>query len=311
MSAAGRLLVGTAGGLYDGGGRSLIADRRVTALSARLDGGHLAVLDGAELWAGEGVRWDRLATLAEAADLGGELSATCVAAIDGRVLVGTSEAHLLTADGAGRLRRESAFDEAPGRERWYTPWGGPPDTRSIAVSPAGDVYVGVHVGGILRAPGGSGPWVPTIDVDADVHQVATAAGGEVLVACALGFASSGDRGESWHFVTAGLHGAYSRAVAVAGEWTLLSSSTGPSTARAAVYRRPLAAAGTDEPFVRCAGGLPEWFGANIDTGHLTAAGDTAAVATPEGTIFLSGDSGASWREVAGGLPPVTALALSS
>ena len=95
-------------------------------------------------------------------------AATCLAAAGGReeLLVGTEGAHLLRVAG-GEARPEPGFDEADGRARWYTPWGGPPDTRTIAVAGDGTVYVNVHVGGVLRSEG-DGRWVPTVDIDADV-----------------------------------------------------------------------------------------------------------------------------------------------
>lgn len=44
-----------------------------------------------------------------------------------------------------------SFEQAEGREEWYTPWGGLPDVRSLAVGTAGERYVNVHVSGILRS----------------------------------------------------------------------------------------------------------------------------------------------------------------
>ena len=108
------------------------------------------------------------------------------------------------------------------------------------------------------------------------------------------------------FVTAGLHADYSRAVAVAGDWLLLSASTGPSTNRAAVYRRPVDAADDGAPFERCT----DWFTENINTGSLAGnAAGQAAVASPDGTVMMSDDAGASWREAASGLGRVNRLLL--
>ena len=44
---------------------------------------------------------------------------------------------------------DALFDAIPTRSGWTTPWGGPPDTRSIAIGPAG-LFAGVHVGGVWR-----------------------------------------------------------------------------------------------------------------------------------------------------------------
>src|SRR5207247_2735347 len=162
------------------------AGRSVTALApARAE--LWAVVDGTEIWhAAEA--WDQVADLAE--DLA-SLRATVIADTAAGVLVGTSEARLLRVED-GSLRPIAGFDDADGRSGWYTPWGGPPDTRSMA-DWDDDVYVNVHVGGIVRSDDRGQTWSPTIDVDADVHQVATAEG-LVLAACAGGPAASPDRG---------------------------------------------------------------------------------------------------------------------
>lgn len=293
------LALATDDGVLQPGAPAAFAGRRVSALRPRPGGGWTALVDGREVWAGQGGSWDRLASLDEG------LTATALAAVGERILVGTSGARLFEVAG-GTASPLQAFDEAPGRQSWYTPWGGPPDTRWIAAAPDGRVYVNVHVGGIVAAPGPGGPWSPTIDVDADVHQVEVGPGGRVLVACALGHASSDDGGATWTFSTEGLHGRYSRAVAVAGDHLLVTASTGPSTDRAAVYRRPLDG---DGPFERCHRGLPDWFDGNVDTGQLTAVGDTAVLAHG-GDLYASPDAGGSWERVASGLASVRAVGLA-
>lgn len=251
-------------------------------------------------------------TWATAGDLDGHPDGTCVAAgPDGAILVGTREAHLLrVVAGTGAAETLAGFEEAEGRASWYTPWGGPPDTRWVSVTSDGTAYVNVHVGGILRSDDRGRRWTPTIDVDADVHQVEALDGGPVVAATAYGLAVSADRGQSWTFVTAGLHAGYARAVAVAGDWLLLSASTGPSTTQAALYRRPLDAP-PDAPFERCREGLPEWFKGNIDTGRLVSAGDTVALATGDGTVYRSEDAGGTWRTVTTGLSGIAGLALAA
>ncbi|MDQ4097741.1 MAG: hypothetical protein M3144_07745, partial [Actinomycetota bacterium] len=234
--------------------------------------------------------------------------ARCLTARGDELFIGTAEARLFRLAG-GTATRLGSFDEAEGRDGWYTPWGGPPDTRSLAVGTDGTLYANVHVGGILRSDDDTASWVPTIDVDADVHQVLAGDGGTVFAATAYGLALSRDRGAHWTFVTAGLHADYSRAVAVAGEWLLLSASTGPSSDRAAVYRRRLDAP-DDAPFERCREGLPDWFTGNIDTRCLVASGSQAALATAGGTVYVSEDAGETWREAASGLGRVTSLALA-
>jgi len=250
-----------------------------------------AVLDGSHIWHELGGDWRHVADI-------GPFRATCLAFVDEDVLVGSSEARLFRISGE-TVEPDTAFDAAEGRSTWYTPWGGPPDTRSIAEWDD-DVYVNVHVGGILHSRDRGAHWTPTIDIDADVHQVTTAEG-LVLAACAGGLAVSTDSGATWSFRTQGLEARYARAVAVCGEAVLVSSSNGPRGGRAAVYRAGLA----DGTFERCLAG-PGWFEENIDTYCLDALPDGSFVAfgTSEGRVYASTDLGATWVECASGLPPV-------
>jgi hypothetical protein len=294
-------MVGTASGVRELGPRpsTALEGRDVTAAVAA-GGEAWAVLDGRAVWHREGDGAWQEACVVE----GARATWLFPAAIG--LLVGTAEAHLLVLRD-GHVERVEAFDAAPGRADWYTPWGGPPDTRSISGN-ADALYVNVHVGGIVRSTDRGQTWQPTIDVDADVHQVLLdPRSGLLLAATAGGLATSADGGETWQFATAGLHARYQRAVAVADGTVLASASTGPSGRQAAVYRRPLAG---DEPFERCRAGLPDWFGANIDTGCLAAAGPAAAFGTADGEVFVSEDAGQSWRRLAADLPPVRCVLLS-
>ncbi|HET9442214.1 MAG TPA: hypothetical protein VFO65_02755 [Acidimicrobiales bacterium] len=268
--------------------------------------GPLATAAGGEVWAvvGERELWRRPpgGSWEEVAVGGHDL--TCVQPLGTGVVVGTAEAHLLELDGDGRhLETVASFDAVADRAKWYTPWGGPADTRSIAAS--GDVLlVNIHVGGVARSDDGPrGPWRALVDIDVDVHQVIAAPDGSLLVATgAAGFGRSTDGGETWAWDHEGLHGSYCRAVAVAGDHVLLSASTGPHTTRGAVYRRPLGSAGGWE---RVGGLVP----GNVDTFWLAAAGDTAAFATEAGAVWASADAGATWdlvRQV-GGRPRGLAL----
>ncbi|MDP9327324.1 MAG: hypothetical protein M3P10_03855 [Actinomycetota bacterium] len=290
------ILVATRDGMhtFDDEGQPRQVDRvgrSVTALGRASDE-YWAIVDMSELWHASSADWSRVTHL-------DGLRATCVAGIGADVFVGSSEARLFRLAGDA-LEPVIAFDDAEGRETWHTPWGGPPDTRSIA-NWDDDVYVNVHVGGILRTGDGGETWTPTIDVDADVHHVTTARG-MVLAACAGGLASSSDRGETWTYRTDGLEARYSRAVAVCGDAVLVSASNGPRGERAAVYRGGL----TGGTFERCRAGLPEWFDDNVDTYCLDALpdGSFSAFGTSDGRLYRSSDQGASWDECASGLPRV-------
>jgi hypothetical protein len=292
-----RILVATAEGLHELGdgavpGRVHHAGRAVTTV-VEWEEQLWAIVDGSEVWhAAEIDGWTHLGDLEH-------YQGTCLAFMNEDVLVGSSEARLFRVVGDG-LEPVAAFDRAEGRSTWYTPWGGPPDTRSI--SEWGEaVYVNVHVGGIVRTGDRGETWTPTIDIDADVHQVTTAEG-LVLAASAGGLAMSTDRGGAWTFRTDGLEDPYSRAVTVCGDAVLVSASRGPRGGHAAVYRGALAGGGLE----RCRTGLPEWFDNNIDTYCLDAHPNRSFVAfgTSDGRVFASEDAGRSWAEFASGLPSV-------
>jgi photosystem II stability/assembly factor-like uncharacterized protein len=205
-------------------------------------------------------------------------------------------------------RRLEAFERAESRTQWYTPWGGPPDVRSVCTAPAGAILVNVHVGGILRSDDDGASWRATIDLDHDVHQVLALDDSVAVAACAFGLAASHDGGRNWAVRDEGLHATYGRAVAVAGDTVLLSASNGPQGRQAAVYRQPLPAEG---PFERCRAGLPDGFDGNVDTFWLAGAPDgSAALATRAGEVYVSMDEGATWERAASGLPAVRCVALA-
>jgi photosystem II stability/assembly factor-like uncharacterized protein len=299
------ILVGTDDGLHrvtgdDAARVDDLAGRRVLAL-AREGEWAWAIVDGRELWrSADGLRW----SMAAAAP---RRSATCLAATPAGLLVGTARAHLLRLE-QDRLVRVPSFDDAEGRDAWYTPWGAPADVRSIDAGGDGAIYVNVHVGGVLRSTDGGEAWAPTLDIEQDVHQVLAPRSrpGLVLAAAAAGFGVSHDGGDTWRWDNEGLHAHYCRAVALGDSAVLVSASAGHHGRRAAVYRRPLPEGGR---FERCRAGLPEWFSDNVDTGCLAALGRTVVIGSEDGCVFLSSDGGERWQEVAKGLAPVRAVAL--
>jgi len=287
------ILAATREGLHTLGSASEsveLADRSVTFLATA--GSEVwAIVDGTEIWRRADGAWTQVTAMQD-------LRATCLAYTN-RWLIGTSEAHLFELT-EGTLTRVDAFDRIEGRETWYTPWGGPPDTRSCSEWDE-HVYVNVHVGGIVHTDDAGATWSPTIDIDADVHQVTTTEG-MVLAACAGGLATSQDHGATWSWRTDGLEHRYARAATVWGDTVLLSTSRGPRGGEAAIYRAPIAG-GT---FERCRAGLPAWFDDNIDSHCLDAPpeGPLAALGTAGGEVYRTTDEGATWDLVTGGLAPV-------
>jgi hypothetical protein len=295
--AAGTLLVASNTGIHSvENGAQDIPGTAVVALATEAGRQWALGGDGAILQSEDG-GWERVAVMTAP-------TGRCLLATEDGLLVGTAQARLF------RLRRDElepvdAFDQVSGREDWYTPWGGPPDTRSMARDASGRPYANVHVGGIVRSTDG-GSWEPTIDIDRDVHQVVAHPdhSGRVFAATAYGLADSADGGDTWDVSDDGLHGSYARAVAVAGDVLLLTASTGPFTKQAAIYRRPVDGTG---PFQRCTSGLPEWFGANLDTYCLAALGHRVAVGTSEGELWESEDQGQTWERAAEGLGEISAV----
>jgi hypothetical protein len=296
----GRIYVGTTDGIWvfedDRAIEPELAGRRVSAL-ARHGAERWAILDDREVRRTEAGAWTSASVTLLNVDL------PCIASTDAGVLVGVGGAHLARLTDKG-LETVAAFDGVEGRERWYTPWGGPPDVRSIAEDDDA-VYVNVHVGGIVRSRDAGETWEPTIDIDADVHRVWAGAPG-VLAACARGLAMSTDGGDTWTIRDDGLFARYCRGVTVCGDAVLLSASSGPRGGRAAVYRGRV----TGGPFERCTAGLPEWFDANIDSAWLDATPELAAFGTVDGRVFESADAGATWNEVASGLPGIECVLVS-
>jgi hypothetical protein len=241
------------------------------------------------------------------------LAPRCVLTLGGgRALVGTTQARLVEAGGPTGPTIDTSFDVIPDRRHWTTPWGGPPDTRSVAAGPGGTL-VGVHVGGVWRRD--PDQWLEIVPADADDHQV-VAVGSTVAVAAAIGVGQSDDGGDTWVWSDKGLHGSYCRAVAIADGWLLTSASIGPGHWESAVYRRPLG--DPDRPFEPCGWGddkngegrLPARFAHLIDTFALVAAGALVAVGSPTGEVYLSEDGGATWRCLADSLPGVHCVELA-
>jgi hypothetical protein len=298
------MLVGTEGGLWQHREGTLeplepFTGKDVTAVAR--DGARTwALLDGRTIW-----MRDADGPWKEQASVEGP-AATCLAPTPDGLLVGAEQARLLRLVN-GNLSLIESFERVEGREAWYTPWGDPAAVRSIAVAVDGTLHVNVHVGGVARSRDGGRSWTPTVDVEADVHQIfAHPTRADVVLAAAYeGFGISRDGGDSWQFLTDGMHAHYSRAITIADDVVFVSASKGPGGARAALYRKPLDA---DTPFERCHDRLP-WFTDNIDTACLQAAGPVVVFGTEDGRVFQSPDSGATWTQLTKGLPPVRCISL--
>jgi hypothetical protein len=233
--------------------------------------------------------------------------ATCLLWTGSQLFAGTHGAHLVRVGLDGRGNQPvTSFEAVAGRDSWYQPHGGRPTARTTAIDDEGGLYVNVHVGGIVRSDDDGRSWQSTIDIETDVHQVATVPGhpGHVVAATARGMAFSEDYGRKWRIVDDGLFAKYARAIAVGDDIVFLSTSEGPGGSKAAVYRRALY--GTRR-FGKCRGGFPETLAGNVDSGCIAASGKFVVVGTPDGRILRSEDSGLKWQQITTGLPPVTRM----
>lgn len=222
--------------------------------------------------------------------------------------VGTGDGRLL------RLFRGSfvpvpGFDDVAGRESWHAVGSRTPYVRSITATRLGVLLAGVHVGGVPRSANHGTTWKPTIDADADVHEVRAHPSDPkiVMAAAAVGLAESSDAGDTWAVQDDGLHATYLRAVAYTRGAVLVSASNGPRGDGSVLYRRALPG-GT---FERCNDGLPEWLAGNVDTGCLDAStamgSEAAAFGDADGTLYLSSDGGTTWTVLASDLGDIGAV----
>lgn len=286
------LLVGTTAGAFTVGDTTdeLVGGTRINHM-ARTDDGWWAV-DGKGRVHHSG---DHVASLPDGA------AATCIQPSPDTIWIGADQGRLFAFDG-GDVTEDEFFADAPGRDTWYTPWGAPADVRSMTIDADHTLYVNVHVGGILRYDN-TGP-VPTLDISADVHQVASHStdGGAVFAATARGLAAS-HNGHDFDFRTNGLHAPYSRAVAVLDDRVLFSASTGPRTSDGRLYSCPLWA----DDIMPVSEGLPERFDHNLNTHCIAVVGPEVYLGHGD-SVWRSDDHGSTWTLLTSGLPKITCLA---
>lgn len=276
-------------------------DGNVTALRSAVDGHAWAVLDRRDLVR----RAPDGAWAAVPATISSPITAVHPAAFG--ALLGTADARLWTV-----VNHDAApvtgFDAVTGRDDWHAVGSRSPYVRSVSGT-VGDraLLASVHVGGITRSTNGGASWAPTVDVEADVHEVRAhpVDARVVMAAAAVGLLESRDGGASWSEpASRGLHATYLRALAFASGVVLVSASDGPFGERVALYRREL----DGDDFERCILGLPEWLPAIVDTGTLDARG-ARVVAGTANEVLASDDAGQRWRVLAQDLPDVTAVAV--
>jgi hypothetical protein len=280
------LRIGTAEGLFESGARPVVSG------PVRVFGDALIAGDHRLLWRRDDT-WSEIGTAP---------GLRCAVDAPGGVIVGTEGAHLLQLGREG-FQRLVGFDRIDGRADWYTPWGGPPEVRSLARTHDGVLLANVHVGGIARSLDHGRSWSPTVDIHFDVHEVRAAPGPRALVVAAsgAGLLVSDDAGDSWRAFADGLDDwIYCRAVAVCESGIVVSAATGPRARESALYRTSRQA---DEPFTVVSGPVS----GRVDTGAIDARNDEAVFGTTHGEVWTSVDGGTTWHRSRQGLPPVTSV----
>lgn len=310
------ILVATQSGLVavddDGNQRFRVLEgREVSYVSTDTDGRVLAIADESEIVSAPSIEyaarddgWSVLGSLPGA-------RANCLADLAGRLFIGAEDARMwvMPSEGGEPTRIES-FDAVPTRDEWDTPWGGPPDVRSLATI-AGDspvIYADIHVGWIVRSFDLGETWTQLQGLHRDVHRVNShrLAPDRVYAATAQGCFISEDRGESWEQHLEPFEPRnYQRCVMPdfdAPDLFLCTASLGPhpkgETGCEAMIFRTVDAGETWE---NAHNGLPEHFYDNINTHMLAASAQRPGVFAfhdAEESVYMTDDAGAEWRKLA-------------
>jgi hypothetical protein len=234
---------------------------------------------------------------------------SCCVEIGDELYLGTDDARVFRLAQNGKLEPVPAFETVAGRDTWYAGstvingkrMGPPLGVRSIAATADGALLANVHVGGIPRSTDRGASWTPTIEVDADVHEVCAhpTRAELVIAAAAVGLCISRDGGATWTIEHAGLHARYCSAVSFVGDHLFVAAAADHFAPQAAIYRRQIDSTG---PLERVGNGLPEWLDGIADTGCVAARGDVAAICDRGGTLYLSNDAGKSWSRQTARVP---------
>jgi hypothetical protein len=290
----------------EAGSEHELAGRSVQHLAVDGRGAMLAVVDGQSLQRrGSDGSWMPIASA------GNNLLRCCVAS-QGDLYVGTDDARVFRVSeseppGASGLVELQGFQSVPGRDTWRAGQAlvngklvGPPlGVRSLSATLEGALLVNVHVGGIPRSTDGGATWQPTIEVEADVHEVRAhpRRANIVAAAAAAGLCLSSDGGATWRVERDGLHDAYCSAVAFLGDDVLVAASEGHFASRGRIYRRPLDGSAALQPLIDGAAG---WTDGIVDTHCIAVKGQRIAFADRGGKLHLSRDGGRSWSSSAYG-----------
>jgi photosystem II stability/assembly factor-like uncharacterized protein len=249
-----------------------------------------------------------------------DVFSVAVGPADGAVYAGCEPSMLFVSRDRGESWTELAgLREIPSAPTWSfppRPWTS--HVRWIAPSPhdAGLLLVGIELGGVMRSEDGGASWSDhRPGAYTDCHSLAwhPTAPGRAYEAGGQGAAMSVDGGLTWEAADAGRDRNYTWAVVVdpgdPDRW-LVSASTGPfaahgrDSAQAVIYRRQ-----GPEPWEPLAGGLPQPL--EKMPYALAFADGLLVTGLADGTVYMSMDTGDSWRQVQlTGDPPQRILAFA-
>ena len=242
------------------------------------------------------------------------ITAVTVSPADGAVYAGTEPSALFVSrDGGATWRELEGMRNLPSAPTWSfppRPWTS--HVRAIALSyeDPNPVVAGIELGGVMRSADGGETWEDQRPgAYADCHNLSAhpAAPEALYEAAGGGFAESGDFGESWEAVDAGMDRWYVWGLAVDLEDpTLVYTSAAPGPGRAhggrfsdaAIYRRK--AGGRWEAVLEGLAAFPYALCADPEVPGALYAG------FGDGKILHSPDAGGSWDEVAD-VPALDAL----
>ena len=279
-------------GILDINGKHLINSpfKNVSVVAGDVHEGNVAVIvDWHEVWTFVSGNWDKIIS----ADT--KLNTLCWT-YDKRLLIGTEKARLAWVSDS-KLAFIDSFDTVPERKFWKTPWGGPPDVRSLSASADGTLYANIHVGWIVCSTDNGKSWKSINNgLEIDVHQVSTHPSKPEIVfaATADGFYLSKDYGETFSHSNSGMPYCYQRACACFTEKDvyLVSTSRGPhGQADALVYRSE-----NDGKTWEHVNGLPEKIKDNIDTYQIIVInGANAIIIVNNRDLYKTSNFGKNWE----------------
>ncbi len=273
----------------DGDGKIEISDRPVWAMAPDIGGAFLAIVDGKDIWRrSANAEWLIVAT--------SDITLASIAFVNGKIFAGSmAEAVMFGITPSNDVERLTGFDNVPGRSEWFG--NGPPlHVRALTATADGDVILAaVHVGGIPRSTDGGKTWAPTIPVKFDVHEVrAHTSSPIVAAAAAVGLCVSHNGGRDWNVIADGLEVTNSLAVAVLPDEVLFSIQDGPFAVRSQIWRWQI----NGQRMEQVRQGLPPWLKGKVDTGHIAANKEQAAIVDGGGDLWLSKVGSTGWERIA-------------